>query len=85
MNSIRPQIVRDLVRRILADITSKIPDLSETFLIRDGHYCGYRFWDATMTAVWFAEEAEIKFYDEGGKTIRVVDLDTYDTTLEQAA
>jgi len=85
MNSILPQKVRDLVRQILADITSKIPDLSETFLIRDGHYCGYRFRDATMSAVWFAEEAEIKIYDEGGKTIRVVDLNAVDLTLEQAA
>ena len=85
MNSIRPQAVRDLVQRVLGDLSNKIPELSEAFLIRDGHYCGYRFYDSERTAVWFAEEAEIKFYDEGGKTIRVVDLNAIDVTHKQAA
>ena len=85
MSPIRPQIVRDLVRRILSDVLHRVPELSESFLIRNGHYCGYRFWDEGTSAIWFAEEAEVKFYDNVGSLIRVIDLNAGDTPLERAA
>ena len=85
MNLIKPQAVRELVRRVIAELSRKVPDLSEAFLIRDGHYCGYRFWDAELSAVWFTEEEQIKFYNPIGKTIRVIDLKSMDDGLKQAA
>ncbi|MCA9213476.1 MAG: hypothetical protein KDB27_10450 [Planctomycetales bacterium] len=84
MSSIRPQIVRDLVRRVLTDHLHRVPDLSESFLIRNGHYCGYRFSYEQISAIWFAEEAEVKFYDESGAIIQVVDLSEGES-LKQAA
>lgn len=84
-NVSRPQTVRDLVRRIFSEYAASVPELSETLLIRDGHYCGYRFCDGVTTAVWFVEEAEVKFYNASGSIARVVDLSQEQPVPRRAA
>jgi hypothetical protein len=46
--------------------------LRETLLICDGCYCGHRFSRGQMSAVWFLEEDEIKFYGSDGTVMEVV-------------
>ncbi len=45
--------------------------LREAALIRDGQYCGHRFTSRELTAVWFFEEDEIKFYGSDHQLIQV--------------
>ena len=47
--------------------------LAESILIRDGHYCGRRFESGGMSAVWFIEENQIKFFGKEGALHSVVD------------
>ena len=43
--------------------------LRETLLIRDGNYCGHRFQQETLQAVWFIEEDQIKFFGRDGELV----------------
>ena len=45
---------------------------AESLLIRNGHYCGQRFQSGPLTAVWFAEEDQIKFHAGDGRLLLVV-------------
>jgi len=42
------------------------PQLVEACLIRNGYYCGRRFQCGDHSAVWFAEEDEVKIYAPNG-------------------
>lgn len=68
------ETVRDRVRKILGQMGADPEDhLSETVLIRDGHYCGRRFEIDGMSAVWFIEENQIKCFCQDGSLHSVVD------------
>jgi hypothetical protein len=60
--------IRYLVRQKFVQLGSLAESsTSESILIRDGFFCGRRFRNDGLEAVWFVEESEIKFYDrEGG-------------------
>lgn len=68
------QRVRDLVRQHLVEQGNCPEDceLSETLLVRDGHYCGRRFESATAHAIWFCEENQLKIYGPNGKIAQVI-------------
>jgi hypothetical protein len=68
----------DSVRRLVAETLvalglSSGAEPRETILIRDGAYCGRRFDSADGHAVWFIEEAEIKFFRCDGSLVRVIE------------
>jgi hypothetical protein len=69
----RPREIRKFVQQQFAEIS---PDLDridqETLLIRNGQYCGHRYQNDRLTAVWFLEENQLKVYDEAGHVLRVV-------------
>ncbi len=48
--------------------------LRETVVVRDGCYCGRRFASAELSAVWFLEEAQVKFYGPDGSLLKVASL-----------
>ena len=73
LNSVRDQ-VQGTLARLGADDTSP----HETILIRDGMYCGRRFYIDDFMAVWFIEEGEIKFFDEAGAVAIVERLTTHE-------
>lgn len=75
----RLQRIRDTIRARLVALGGS-PDWAaqETLLIRDGCFCGRRFDNDGLHAVWFAEENEVKFYDRRGAVVEVLDL-----TLEE--
>ena len=72
MNSLRPVEAREIVNRTFSNLSSTPKNCIESLLIRDGFYCGYRYSFGELSAVWFVEEDEIKFFDSKGRTIRVV-------------
>lgn len=41
-------------------------NFQESLLIKDGFYCGRRFRVSGFSAVWFAEEDELKIFDPQG-------------------
>lgn len=71
LNSVRVQVQGTLARLGAADAPPQ-----ETILIRDGMYCGRRFYIDDFMAVWFIEEGEIKFYDQAGAVATVEKLAT---------
>jgi hypothetical protein len=50
-------------------------EISETVLVRKGHYCGRSFSCGGLRAVWFAEANEIKIYRDCGPVLRTLRLD----------
>jgi hypothetical protein len=48
-------------------------DVRESVLIRAGNYCGRRFSSEGLTAIWFVEENQVKFYGPNGQLLQVVD------------
>lgn len=61
--------IRGRVSQALAAMGVATTDMSETILIRDGHYCGRRFQAEQGHAVWFLEENQIKVYLTDGQVI----------------
>lgn len=58
----------------------------ETILIRGGNYCGRRFVAPQGHAIWFVEEDQLKFFDAGGRVVRVLDqVSASDRALRAAA
>jgi hypothetical protein len=58
----------------------------ETILIRDGLFCGRRFEWEDFSAVWFAEENQVKFYGPDGAVLRVLAVETpTDAPIARAA
>ncbi|XZE56771.1 hypothetical protein SH139x_002903 [Planctomycetaceae bacterium SH139] len=64
----RLNLVRNLLRDWFASQAEDAPQpqLVEACLIRNGYYCGRRFQCGDHSAVWFAEEDEIKIYAPNG-------------------
>ncbi len=44
-------------------------EMIETILIRDGYYCGRRLECDGLSAVWFVEEHQLKFYGRDGSVL----------------
>lgn len=65
------QRTREHVLKVFRELESEETVLRETVLIRDGHYCGHKFSNDQLDAVWFIEEDEIKIYDANHRLIRV--------------
>ena len=61
----------------------------EAILIRDGFFCGRRFYSDGLEAVWFIEENQIKFYERDGSIIEVLKITpeslSTDSTVLKAA
>ena len=72
MSPFRPVEVREIVNRTFSNLTKANDHCRETLLIRGGFYCGYRYCVGELSAIWFIEEEQIKFYDSRGRTIQVV-------------
>ena len=69
----RPQDIRKLVEQTFQSLRSAPQELTrETFLIREGHYCGHRYESDELSAVWFLEEDEIKVFGENGTLLLVL-------------
>ena len=65
------EIVRREVVSTLEELGATTGDcLVETLLIRDGYYCGRRFYCDGYQAVWFIEEAQIKYFDTEGQLVK---------------
>jgi hypothetical protein len=68
--------IRDLVRRTLNELgLADAAPIGESFLTYAGYYVGREFKFAGIRAVWMASQGRIKFYDDDGQVLRVVDLD----------
>jgi hypothetical protein len=77
--------IRLHVAALLSGDSAVSPDeLRETILIRDGLYCGRRFELQDRSAVWFAEEGEIKVYSPDARVQRI-ELDVAPTRRPLAA
>lgn len=73
MQTTHPREIRKLVQQQFAEIPGGSDRIEhETLLIREGHYCGHRYRNNRLTAVWFLEENQLKVYDEAGHVVRVV-------------
>lgn len=77
------QSVRQRVTDLFAEHQSAQPAdrLCESILIRDGYYCGRRFGNGEMEAVWFLEENELKLYASDGSLVEVVVAVPQETAL----
>ena len=73
MDPIRPRDIRKLIERTFRSLRPAPQQLRrETLLIREGHYCGHRYESDELSAVWFLEEDEIKFFGEDGSLLLVL-------------
>lgn len=82
----------NLVRQKLADWVQaagscEASEVRETYLVCDGFYCGRRFQVGPFTAVWFAEENQLKIYAEQDGLVAALELDqeTLPSTNENVA
>ena len=66
--------IRLLVREKLSRFSESADGAGESMLIRDGYFCGRRFYQDGLQAVWFIEENQIKFYDRDGGILEVLEL-----------
>jgi hypothetical protein len=65
------EFVRREVTETFQDLGATSLDcLIETLLIRDGFYCGRRFYCDGFQAVWFLEERQIKYFNDEGQLVR---------------
>lgn len=70
------QRIRAGIVRVLRDLGYDAPEpLQETLLLQNGHYCGRRFRRDGVSAVWFHEEGEVKFYAVDGSLLAVHPVD----------
>jgi len=77
-HSSRHQRVRELVLAEFCTLGCPSPDsqpMRESFLIREGCYCGHRFCLGPLVAVWFFEEDQLKVYRADGGLAQVLQLD----------
>jgi len=73
MTASRPLEVRELVQQQFSEMrTGGGTICGEAVLVRGGQYCGHRFQGIGISAVWFLEEDQIKFYDDAGGVIKVI-------------
>ena len=72
-NSLPCDIVRAKVDALFAQKGSRCAEKPiESILIRDGYYCGRRFRQEQLEAIWFVDEDQLKVYDDGA-LIEVID------------
>jgi hypothetical protein len=82
----RPQDIRKLVEQTFQSLRSAPQELTrETFLIREGHYCGHRYESDELSAVWFLEEDEIKVFGENGGLLLVLQPSQPPSSIPQRA
>ncbi len=75
-NSQRLEIVRStLLAWYEQRHQASIDHFNESILIRDGFYCGRKFRFADYSAVWFAEEDQLKLYDPQGSLLESFAID----------
>ena len=63
--------VRLLVLDVFSQHGNDDEDLQESILINGGFYCGRRFEAGGLSAVWFIEENQVKFYGRDGALVEV--------------
>ena len=74
------ELVRQLILNSFRDLEVEDEEgLHETILIRGGFYCGRRFRIDTCEAIWFIEEAQIKFYGDVAE-LNSIDLSEHTST-----
>jgi hypothetical protein len=67
--------IRDLVHRTVQDLgLVDVQPLGETLLTLAGYYVGREFRFNGVRAVWIASQGQIKFYGDGGQSLRTLDL-----------
>ena len=68
-----PQEIRQRIQRRFSKLAGEEqPIQGETLLVRSGEYCGHRYQAESMSAIWFLEEEEVKFYNADGGVLEVV-------------
>ncbi len=73
MTASRPLEVRELVQQQFSEMNASSGTIcGEAVLVRGGQYCGHRFLGTGISAVWFLEEDQIKFYDNAGSVLKVM-------------
>ncbi|TWT98984.1 hypothetical protein [Neorhodopirellula pilleata] len=63
--------------------TDSDAEFRESVFICEGFYRGRRFRSPSMTAVWFAEEDELKIHTIGGELVVSLDAQAMDELAEQ--
>jgi hypothetical protein len=67
--------IRDLVHRTVQDLGLEASQpLGESLLTLAGYYVGREFRFVSVRAVWTASQGQIKFYDDQGQLLRVLDV-----------
>ena len=67
--------IRDLVRQTLDGLgLSNAQPTGESLLTLASYYVGREFNIASVRAVWMASQGQIKFYDDDGAVLRVVEI-----------
>lgn len=86
-SSQRLSIVRRLVESWCREREpqASLEEMSESILIRGGFYCGRRFNLAGYSAVWFAEEEEIKLFDSQGQLIDALTIEEFHASVQRRA
>src|SRR5438270_12392397 len=65
--------IRSLVAATFARLRiAQGDELRESLLMRSGAYCGRRFEAVGGSAVWFAEENQIKFFAADGSVVQTI-------------
>jgi hypothetical protein len=69
----------EAVRRLVTETFARLgvdgaEAIRESILIRQGLYCGRRFETAGGYAIWFAEENQVKVFQDGGHVVDVLQL-----------
>ncbi len=81
-----PQDIRKFIERTFASLGTTPQQLKrEALLIREGHYCGHRYESDELTAVWFLEEGEVKFFGRDGDLVLVLQPEAEGESPRQAA
>jgi hypothetical protein len=69
------EFIRNLVRRSLQELgLADAAPTGESLLTLAGYYVGREFKFAGVRAVWMASQGQLKFHDDDGAVLRVVDL-----------
>jgi hypothetical protein len=67
--------IRELVHRTVRDLgLLAVQPLGESLLTLAGYYVGREFRFDGVRAVWIASQGQIKFYDDDGQLLRVLDV-----------
>ena len=70
--AVRKHLIYWINQQIGEPETGESPILSESILIREGHFCGRSFKTSGFRAIWFIEEDQLKVYEVDTGAIAVV-------------